>query len=524
MRVRPRGSASSRIARLRSATGALAGARALELAAAAAAVALYLPAIGYGFVFDDFALIREDGSPVALGPGLPYRPLRYASYVLDSWLGGSSAVFHAHNVALHALVVAFVVALARRLGALPWAALAAGLLVAVHPLAVEAAAYVSGRRDLLCVALGLAALHAHLSGRLGASLGLLVAATMAKESGLVFVAPLVAASLAGLDDVSRGLRERRRPAARTSPARAGAGSTARVARNVGAIALAASAAFALAVVYGAVGPWAPPAGFAAWAMPGHVVAHYLGSLAGAHALAPEYPSLAGVASRIAGGDGAARLAGLAAGAVVAASTVVAFAACARFARQRAAARAFAVAWTLAVLSALGLWGGLHEPGADRHAYLLLPAFGVAAALLVPRAIDSRPFAKGAAAAVATALFVLAAGATRAQMKAWQSERTLWIHTLAHAPSSPRAHANLARVRAADGQWRAAVAHLDAALEADPGNALLYVSRASVRCAEGRAPLARRDLRRARERGAHASILRGIESDCGAPRRAPETSS
>src|SRR5688572_17016839 len=164
-----------------------------ELAAAACAVLLYLPAVHFGFVFDDASLVSAAGDPVALGGAIPYRPVRYASYLVDSWLGGGAAVYHAHNVLLHALVAALTAACARRLGASRSASLAGALVVALHPIAVESAAYVAGRRDLLCVAFGLASLLAQFGGRTKSALALLLLSVAAKESGLVFTVPLAAA-------------------------------------------------------------------------------------------------------------------------------------------------------------------------------------------------------------------------------------------------------------------------------------------------------------------------------------------
>jgi hypothetical protein len=88
----------------------------VELVAAACVALLYLPSVGFPFVFDDVALIGPDGVAQALGGTLPYRPVRYASYLVDSWLGGSPRIYHAHNLLLHALVAALVARVAQRRG------------------------------------------------------------------------------------------------------------------------------------------------------------------------------------------------------------------------------------------------------------------------------------------------------------------------------------------------------------------------------------------------------------------------
>lgn len=473
-----------------------------EAAAALVAILLYLPALGFGFVFDDVALIAADGRPVALGGILPYRPLRYASYLVDHWLGGSAWIYHADNVLLHALVVALVVALARRLGSGALPALAGGLLVACHPLSVETAAYVAGRRDLLCAAFGLAALLACRSQRVVAAMVLVVLAAAAKESGLVFLAPLAAMTITRLGA----------PAA-----------TATIALT----ALTGLAGLALAVAYGAIGPWLPSLDLAGFAFAGHVAAHYFASLLGLHTLAPEYPGLLEVAARLQRGDTTAALAGSAAMLVLSAAATASVVACVRAGRLEPALRrkpgshaaaspeaAFVFAWTMASLVALAVWGGLHEPGVDRHAILLLPPLAVGLAMLLSHlsASPPAPWQHAGVVVVAATLTVLAVQ-SRSQMEVWRSERTLWMHAAAAPMPSPRAHANLARVLAGDGRYAAAARHLGRAIAADPEDPLLYLGRAAVRCAERRPAGVARDLEQARRRGAPQDMLEGLARDC-----------
>jgi protein O-mannosyl-transferase len=67
-------------------------------------------------------------------------------------------VFHSANVALHALSAVVVFALLRRLVEQPWAAGGGAMLFALHPVQVEAVAWVSGTKDVLCGLLSLVAL------------------------------------------------------------------------------------------------------------------------------------------------------------------------------------------------------------------------------------------------------------------------------------------------------------------------------------------------------------------------------
>ncbi len=462
------------------------------LAAAAAAVCaalLYLPAIGYGFVFDDLSLLTAAGEPVALGGALPYRPLRYASYLVDWVLGGSATVFHLHNVLLHAVVAALTALVARRLGALPVAAFAGALVVALHPLAVEAAAYVAGRRDLLCVALGLACVLAQLGGRTRAALAFFVLSVASKESGLVFAAPLAAAMLLFSGPYGRE-------------------------RRLAGMAVAVSGAAALSLFYGAVGPWLPGAGAQDIAGAGRVLLHYATGLAGLRVLAPEYPALIPAAAA----HDAASLAAAALALLTLAAAVVATIRANGGAGSRA--HAFVLLWTAATVAALAVWAGIHEPGADRHAYLLLPPIGVGASLMLSAVLraPASSAARLALAAGGAVLAVLAAATSREQMQVWSSERALWSRAVAQPAASARAHANMARVDAADGDYVRARRHLAAALAAGDDDGFVYGSRAAVRCAEGRPALAQRDVRRAYRSGAGA-LAHGIARDCGLSLRA-----
>src|SRR6059058_3619228 len=85
--------------------------------------------------------------PSVIGGGM-YRPLPLASYAIDWQLGGAAWLFHAVNVAWHAGASVAVAWLAGR-----WsgerAALAAGLLFAVHPVHVEAVANIVGRAEVM---------------------------------------------------------------------------------------------------------------------------------------------------------------------------------------------------------------------------------------------------------------------------------------------------------------------------------------------------------------------------------------
>ncbi len=137
-----------------------------EIAAAVVALtalATYIMTLGYEFVFDDHSVIpvgwqlgTVDSLEVLLAPVradtivLPYyRPMTAFSYWLDGLLWqGNPGGFHLTNVLLHAGVSVLVLKVAQRLLPNGLAALLAGLLFAVHPIHVEAVAWVQGRESL----------------------------------------------------------------------------------------------------------------------------------------------------------------------------------------------------------------------------------------------------------------------------------------------------------------------------------------------------------------------------------------
>jgi tetratricopeptide (TPR) repeat protein len=98
-----------------------------------------------------------------------YAPLTYTAWGLlakATWVSTPDEfgvhvdprVYHAVNLLLHATAALCVYALLVRLTRIPWAALAGGLLFALHPVQVEPVAWASGTKDVLAGALSLAAL------------------------------------------------------------------------------------------------------------------------------------------------------------------------------------------------------------------------------------------------------------------------------------------------------------------------------------------------------------------------------
>jgi protein O-mannosyl-transferase len=131
---------------------------------------VFLPSVSGPFLFDDLSGIRDNPAVQNLDhvpemirfwepSAVSYRPLRYFSYALDWVRGdGSARVFHETNLLLHGLGGLLLFVLLRRLLAQSQLAFWAALLWLIHPMQVDAVAYISGRKDLLCTLFYLLAL------------------------------------------------------------------------------------------------------------------------------------------------------------------------------------------------------------------------------------------------------------------------------------------------------------------------------------------------------------------------------
>ena len=193
--------------------------RQVLLAAAILAIAFlaYIPALHGGFLWDDYTFLKNNWL-IHTSDGLrrfwftaqaeDYFPLT-SSMLWIEWRiwGDHAAGYHAINLLLHAVAAVLVWRVLRRL-AVPGAWLA-GVLFAVHPVAVASAAWITERKNTLPMVLYLLSLLAWLrfdSGRshhddtTGAtngnryylvSLGLFLLALLAKTSGVMLPAVLL---------------------------------------------------------------------------------------------------------------------------------------------------------------------------------------------------------------------------------------------------------------------------------------------------------------------------------------------
>jgi protein O-mannosyl-transferase len=129
----------------------------LGVLCAFAAIALYLPALPYGWVWDDRLLVISNGAGGVGAEGL--RLLTSLLFRLE-WASGYGSPLFAHMVSilLHGAATWLFFRMALHVGARPGIAFAAALLFAAHPVHVEAVAYISGLPDLLATVFVLTAL------------------------------------------------------------------------------------------------------------------------------------------------------------------------------------------------------------------------------------------------------------------------------------------------------------------------------------------------------------------------------
>jgi tetratricopeptide (TPR) repeat protein len=187
---------------------------------ALASVLVYANSLGNEFAYDDVVIIQSRETAHGVGnipvlvteaywvqdylPGGIYRPLTMANFALDwtIWNGGAFG-FHLLNVVLHAVVSSLVV-LFLLLFFPWWAALAGGLVFAVHPIHTEAVANIVGRAEMLTALFVLTAcilyIRAMRDGRISAGAIVAIAACYAlasfsKEVAVVLPGLLLATDL-----------------------------------------------------------------------------------------------------------------------------------------------------------------------------------------------------------------------------------------------------------------------------------------------------------------------------------------
>jgi hypothetical protein len=418
-----------------------------DVRAAAVTVALvgavvYANSLWNDFAFDDVHIIPRNTAIHSLStlPGAltqPYwpdaygrelglwRPVTTGSFGIFYALGGGSpVVYHAANVLGHAAVSALVVLLAVALIPLP-AALAAGLVFAVHPVHVEAVSNIVGYAEIVSAAAILLACLVHLRGptpsgwRQALTIGGLYAIAFgAKESGvtlpgLIFLVDAVRRR-ATVRDVGDYARERW--------------------RVYGVMAVVAGALLVGRwLVLGSVANPFPPLGAdlltqipRIWTL-GEVWTHYVRLWLLPTELYADYsPNVIPISL----GWHAGNLAG------VAVAVGVLLVALAAWRRDSARSFAFGVVWFVIAVSptsnAFFLSGVIL---AERTLYLPSVGLALATGWLVARLASDRPHATAVVLSVALAL---ASVKTWTRTPVWRDNQTFFNALLAEAPHSGRA--------------------------------------------------------------------------------------
>jgi tetratricopeptide (TPR) repeat protein len=411
-------------------------ARAVLIAAlvAGAAAFVYRDVGGFAFVnLDDPDYVSRN--PAVLG-GLSWRglawaltsfhaanwhPLTWLSHMADASLFGADAgAHHLVSLGLHAAVAVALFWLLCSLTGARWRSAAAAALFAVHPVQVEAVAWVAERKTLLAALLGLLAVRAYVAHvarpgwRSSARVALLLALGLLAKPMLVVLPPLLL--LLDWWPLGRG----------GGPGGAAARARALLAEKAPLFALALLSGVITIAAQSRVGAVASLETFPLPLRLANALAScaaYLGALALPTGLSVFYPHPAAALpwGRVAG----------------AAALLCAVSLATLRLRRVAPALLFGWLWYLiALLPVLGLLQVGGQARADR--YLYLPLIGVCVALVWGAAslARSRPRAL-AALALAAALALLASAAHR-QAGYWRTSRTLWEHALAVDPTSERA--------------------------------------------------------------------------------------
>lgn len=435
-------------------------------ALAAVSAALYFRTAAFGFTgLDDGALIT--GSlpflsslshiPAAFsrdafgggGLGVYYRPLLTVSLMLDTFTGGGSpAVYHLGNAALHAAACMALFCFLRAWGHGARFSLAAALLFCAHPLLTPAVAWLPGRNDILLAFFTLLSAAFFLKALAGerkafaAHLVFYVCALFTKESAVV-LPPLLAACAVFIRSPSPGAPSRAKLAGWW------AGLTA-------AWLLARALALGSFHGHGYAGPVSFFSNFPA-------LVSYFGKAVFPYNLSP-LPVLADLSP-------AAGLIALAAAAALAVRG-------GGSGRVKLFGLAWFFAWLLPALPRAA--DGIAPDFAEHRAYTALAGLLLFAGELRPpeRFRRAAPYA-------AAAVFVLFAAVTEARLGCFRDGLNFWESAVKGSPSGVVSRTGLGAVYFSRGLYAGAEAQWRKGLELAPGNAALKLDLGSAAYAGGR---------------------------------------
>ncbi len=443
----------------------------LAALAAAAAAAIFIPSLHFGFLaFDDPMFLASNTHWCGLGgeawrwawfshTGGVYQPLAWLSWSLDYALWGFDARgYHLQNVLWHALTAGLALYLARRLLSLAqssrardpgWmteaAAFFSALVFAVHPLRVESVTWVAERRDTMCGAFSLAALLLYLNARrpgrppgpLTPTAAFLLLALTAKAMAVTLPIVMIILDVYPLARIGPRLEGLDVAVREKWPLFLEAGIFALIGMSVqdrlhlgwdqhGAVARMAQSAYAL-VFYVRKSVW--PSG-----------------LAPLYELRPPLHWMQGrfLASAVAAASGAW--------------------ACARWRRARPWLSAAAAAYAVQLLPVSGLFQFGPQLVADRYSYLpCLPLAFLAGAAFRAGLRRHRLVSIAAAVAIAAAL----AAGTVVQQSYWRTSAALWSRVLEVDPGSSMGQLGLGTALLSSSRVSEAQVHFRAALAAYP---------------------------------------------------------
>ena len=440
----------------------------LGVLCAFAAIALYLPALPYGWVWDDRLLVISNGAGGVGAEGL--RLLTSLLFRLE-WASGYGSPLFAHMVSilLHGAATWLFFRMALHVGARPGIAFVAALLFAAHPVHVEAVAYISGLPDLLATVFVLTALLLARSAELCTPEGCrswkiwpayaaMVAAVLSDE--VAIVTPFLLVGLDRWGPVRVPLRQRLTHY---------------------------SGFFAIALVYLLVrfvsgGGATPTLGSAdaasgidaaarAWAVP-MAVFEYLKMLVYPHPLNALRALHAGEVSSWTG-----RLAPFAALAGLALIVV--------WRRRDPIARAGALLLLLPLLPALPLPMFIGSFAAERGAYLA--SVGLCLIVASIYAWAARSFAALRPLLLVAAIVIAAVAGldTLLRLPVWRDDVSLLYAAVASNPKDPGPHLTLVNYFGHAREWPAALAEIDRAIALDPKNHAAVAKRTAILSQLGR---------------------------------------
>jgi tetratricopeptide (TPR) repeat protein len=451
----------------------LRGAAGHALLIALASIAVYLPALTNGFVYDDHDLIEAnpivtsgwrrlpdhfvtDYWQLTRAPSSYYRPVTTVSLLLDSEVWGLRPFgFHLTSILWHgACAVALYLLVRRLLPSSPFVALASGLLFGLHPIHTQSVVWIAGRTDVLATAFLLAATIAYVdfrvrggSARVLAFAVCLLLALLSKETagaGVVLL-PLVELAL-----------RRSRPVPLRRPL-------------VAAAAAAGVLAGILAVRHAVLGGFMRPGGgidpTAWWTSEdgtaarlrtvGEILLYQVGRLVWPHPLSLE--------------DGIAPRQSIGLDIVAGFAIVLALGVAAVALRRRAPIASLAIALYLLAIAPVSNVMPLYQAAQEHFLYLPSVGFAIALAMLLARAGRMRWALTSAFALVYAVLTVSRCGA-------WKDDVTIWRDAVRTRQESSRARVGLAtayymlhRAGDANAPLDSAMTSLEWVLDREPGH-------------------------------------------------------